>query len=185
LANRAVDSCGEPIPWYTYPSISFLSAKSFADRKVLEWGAGQSTLWWARKASLVIAIESDVEWYQRLRAIVPSNVALKLASSDVVEIAKELRDVRFDVIVVDGLDRFKCAVESLWLTSVDGAIILDNSEGYWGPSGEYPILELFRAAGFSRIDFYGPAPGVIKPHCTSLFFKGSCFLLSGVENVQR
>jgi hypothetical protein len=51
--------------------------------------------------------------------------------------------------------------------------MLDNSEGYWGGDEQksYPIVELFQRAGFMRVDFYGFAPGVIKPHCTSIFFK--------------
>lgn len=185
LLNRAVSRDGKPTPWYTYPAISFLSAKSYAGRRVLEWGAGQSTLWWASRAESVFAVESDLSWYRHLQPLVPSNVTLKFADVDVGDIARDLTVSYFDLVVVDGLDRLKCAMESIRLLSDNGAIILDNSEGYWGRDGEYPILDVFRASDFSRIDFYGHAPGVIKPHCTSIFFKGPCFLFAGTENVQR
>jgi hypothetical protein len=91
----------------------------------------------------------------------------------------------FDIIVIDGLDRLECAARAVPILAEGGAIILDNSEGYWGPEGTYPILDLFRAAKFCRVDFYGYAPGVILPHCTSLFFRDSCFLLVGDENPVR
>src|SRR5262245_4561702 len=53
LARKAVDATGHPLPWYTYPAIQFLSAKDFCGRRVLEFGAGQSTLWWSARAGQV------------------------------------------------------------------------------------------------------------------------------------
>ena len=40
-----------------------------------------------------------------------------------------------------------------------GGIVLDNSEGFWGTEGSYPVIELFEREGFLRVDFYGFAPG--------------------------
>jgi hypothetical protein len=36
---------------------------------------------------------------------------------------------------------------------------LDNSEGFWGAEGSYPIIDLFEQEGFMRVDFCGFAPG--------------------------
>ena len=47
LRCRAADSEGNSIPWYTYPMIDFLKHKEYTGRAVLEFGAGQSTHWWA------------------------------------------------------------------------------------------------------------------------------------------
>jgi hypothetical protein len=107
-------------------------------------------------------------------------VPVDLAGSDVL-----LNGQQFDVLVVDGLDRYQCAIRSLTHLKPGGAVLLDDSNGYWGPrEGQYPILELFRIHGFQRIDFFGYAPGVILPRGTSLFFKEGTFLLSGAENVR-
>jgi hypothetical protein len=35
------------------------------------------------------------------------------------------------------------------------------------------------------VDFYGHAPGVILPHCTSVFFKGSAFVFGNDEAAIR
>lgn len=175
LKNKAVDRYGNPLPWYTYPIIDFLSAKDFSDKKVLEFGAGQSTLWWAKKARSVTAIEGDKWWYLKLTASVPSNVLLHYAGADIRE--------TFDVIIVDGLNRLSCIRRAPALLNMNGAIIFDNSEGAWGGTEKdlYPAIDFLRSQGFSRIDFYGQCPGVILPSCTSLFFKGDCFILSGSE----
>jgi hypothetical protein len=187
LVRKAVDSSGYAIAWYTYPAIDFLSNKTFQGRNVLEWGAGQSTLWWASRAETVLAFEDDPAWYESIRKTMSQNVEIHLIAPNGDGAANYIGDRKFDVVVIDGLNRLNCAEKSVELVTDDGAIILDNSEGYWGARrrGEYPILDLFRAQGFQRIDFYGHAPGVIRPHCTSLFFKSRCFLLEGTDRPRR
>jgi hypothetical protein len=154
-------------------------------KSVLEFGSGQSTLWWAGQVKSVVSVEDNTPWYQSLLEIAPGNVRLILSDTLASNIERELNGAKFDVIIVDGLDRLVCAKKSVSFLNEGGAVILDNSEGYWGVDGEYPIIEFFREKGFSRIDFYGHAPGVILPACTSLFFKETCFLLAGNENPVR
>ena len=184
IAGRAVTRAGQPLPWYTYPAIDFLNGNDFSGCSVLEFGAGQSTLWWAARARSVPSLEEDPNWYEHVRRSVPANaslhlIPLNLAGGDVV-----LGLEHFDIIVIDGLDRYQCAQRSLAHLAPGGAILLDNSDGYWGDVGHYPILDLFRSNDFQRVDFFGFAPGVIRPHCTSLFFRDRTFLLSGTENVR-
>jgi hypothetical protein len=91
-------------------------------------------------------------------------------------------DGPYDVAIVDGgPDRLRGAAKSLSVLTDDGALILDNSEGFWGPeeAGRYPIIELMYKEEFSRVDFYGYPPGCVRPSCTSLFFRAGCFLLKG------
>lgn len=185
LKSRAVDKSGKALPWYTYPAIDFLQQKQLANRSVLEFGSGQSTLWWAGRSKSVVSFESDPDWYEGLLGQVPTNVRLRFTDVKASDVAQELDGSKFDVIVVDGLDRLICAKLSIGFLNEGGAVILDNSEGYWGRDGEYPIIEFFKANDFSRVDFYGYAPGVILPSCTSLFFKNDCFLLAGNESPAR
>jgi hypothetical protein len=66
MTMTACTQSGEPLPWYTYPAIDFLTQRNFGDRDILEFGGGQSTLWWSRHARSVLTIEEDAEWYERL-----------------------------------------------------------------------------------------------------------------------
>src|SRR5947209_1387749 len=50
IAASAKTRSGEAIPWYTYPAIDFLSQRDFAGKRVLEFGGGQSTIWWSQRA---------------------------------------------------------------------------------------------------------------------------------------
>jgi len=182
LGSRPVDKHGRPIPWYTYPMIDLLQAKDFTGRTVLEFGCGYSTLWWSSRAHSVLAFESDEKWYRFITARAPRNAKVVLVPENLEGADQHIAGQSFDVVVIDGLDRFKAAGIAINVVKAAGAIILDNSEGFWGPEGTYPILELFRSKGFQRVDFYGYAPGVILPHCTSVFFQGECFLFRGDEN---
>lgn len=177
LSGKIVDRTGQILPWYTYPAIEFLRHQDFKAKHVLEWGAGYSTLWWAERAQRVMAFDDDPRWVQYLTPLLPPNASIQLVRGDIADLDRWLRG-RYDVIIIDGLDRFRCAVKSLDLLAPDGAIVVDNAEGYWGPQGEYPIIDVFRAAGLARVDFYGHAPGVVLPHCTSVFFRDRCFLLT-------
>ena len=60
--QRPVDRKKNPLPWYTYPAISYLSAKDVSALSVFEFGSGGSTLWWAaraRHASLISLLSAS------------------------------------------------------------------------------------------------------------------------------
>jgi hypothetical protein len=134
-----------------------------------------------------VAFESDTSWFQRVERRAPRNVEITLVDDDLIGLPHWPADSVFDVIVIDGMNRLRCAEASIGLLEKDGAVILDDSDQPWSPSnsGEYEIINLFRRQGYKRIDFYGYAPSVIRRHCTSVFFRERCFLLEGAEPPQR
>src|SRR5688572_30099175 len=81
LKSKAVDKKGTALPWYTYPAIDFLRHKQMTDKTVLEFGSGQSTLWWSQRVRNVVSLEDNESWYQSLRQLVPSNVQLVLGDT--------------------------------------------------------------------------------------------------------
>lgn len=128
-------------------------------------------------AERVVAYEGNEDWLERLRPQITGNVTLHLSGL----IPQKVEGGPFDVIVVDGLDRAACARLAPTLLRPGGAVLFDNSEGFWGEEGTYPVIDFFHSEGFQRVDFYGYAPGVSLPSCTSLFFRSRCFLLEGRE----
>jgi len=77
----------------------------------------------------------------------------------------------FDVVVVDGGDRYLCAESAAQVVASDGLIVVDDSEGFWGEEGTYPIIDLLHGLGFGRVDYYGFRPCGWHLGCTSLFFR--------------
>ena len=183
LVSKALDATGAPIPWYTYPAIELLRNKSFLGRRVLEFGAGQSTLWWSQRAQHVTSFENNAEWYEYVLPQLPQNTRLHLVDDHMSGFEHLVPpNERFDVIVIDGLDRLTAAVKSQHLLAPGGVFLLDNAEGYWGPEGTYPIMDLFRESGYARVDFYGFSPGNSLQHCTSFFFRDRCFLFEAEDH---
>jgi hypothetical protein len=148
-----VNGLGEFQPWLTYPMIEFLNGFDFSNKTVFEYGSGASTLFWATRAKEVISIEFDGEWHQSLLSKIPKNVTLihepdgrKYASS----IQKFSR--QFDVIVIDGAERNRCAIAAINSLKPGGMIILDNAEWYPNTAG------YLASAGLIEIPFSGFSP---------------------------
>ena len=93
----------------------------FSGQSVLEFGVGQSTLWWADRTARVFSVEQDASWFEAaLKAIKSkSNVEVHL-TQDSLEFAATPIGRTFDVIVIDGGDRFLCAQAALKMLQVRG-----------------------------------------------------------------
>jgi hypothetical protein len=176
LKMAAVSRHGDPIPWYTYPTIDFLAGRSYAGKTVLEFGGGQSTLWWASQADSVVTFEANREWHDKIKVGMPPNVDLHYVAresgvSDAAQIVSALSSksrLQYDVVIIDGLTRAQLFDLALKYIAPDGILICDNAEGY----GFY---EGFKDCGLNRVDFYGNAPGILLPHCTSIYFASHSF----------
>lgn len=172
LKMAAVSKYNQPIPWYTYPCIDFIKHIDFSKKNILEFGGGQSTLWWSKKSQEVLTIEGDQNWFFRIKSKMPSNVHLYYApmgsaTENVSEVKKILnfeKFSKFDVVIIDGLYRREMIEIALTHLSSTGIIICDNSESYG-------FFEAMRESPFMKIDFYGYAPGVFLPHCTTIYFR--------------
>jgi hypothetical protein len=153
--------------------------RNFRGRRVLEAGAGQSTLWWASRGAQVVALEGDQKWLDSLQRQVPGNVSLRLVALADVEaclqsVTEAIKDEPpFDVIIIDGLYRSEVLSILADRLAPNGIIICDDSEGY----GFFNVLSRDELL-LQRVDFYGYAPGVIEKHCTSIAFRESAFVFA-------
>ncbi len=86
----------------------------------------------------------------------------------------------FDVILVDGMARALTAWLAIRYIKDDGIIVFDNSDR-WQYNGAYRMLS---AAGFRRIDYYGPGPINRNEWCTSLFVKDLNVFAASVDSPQ-
>lgn len=177
LKQKAVSRSGKPLPWYTYPIIEFLTHRDFSNKIVLEYGAGQSTLWWAERAKQVVSIETDKQWYEHLKSRLPPNVSLHYVDGSQEEhfvstsrvVLKSLGHSKFDIIVIDAEFRERLLSDVFPQLAENGAVLCDDAESY----GFYDVSKTMKV---SRVDFFGFSPGVVLPHCTSLYFDKGCFM---------
>lgn len=68
-----------PVPWLTYPALRELESIVKPHFNVLEYGAGNSSLWWSQRVAQVVSVEHDPHWadYVRTRAR-PNNTIIEV-----------------------------------------------------------------------------------------------------------
>lgn len=184
LREKAVSRRGDPLPWYTYPCIHLLQHTDFKGRRVLEFGGGQSSLWWAANAEAVVTIECDAAWHSELVKMIPGNVQLHHVSAadegrflgGVQAVLAGAGTEAFDVVVIDAEFREVLVPIALAALKPGGALICDDAESYG-------FHEATRHLDIQRVDFFGHSPGVVLPHCTSVYFKDRCFLFATQKRI--
>ena len=132
--RRLLTGWREPAPWISYDARAVLTRHLDGRGRVLEFGAGMSTAWLARRASYVRTVEHDPEWSREVRA------QLTHAGLDHVELhlhterrAYALADIapalgRFDLVLVDGRWRDACVETGLRVLALGGVLYLDNAD---------------------------------------------------------
>lgn len=168
LVGMAVDRNGAPLPWLTYPAIAFLDRLDMSQADMLEFGAGQSTLYFGQRCRSVVTLEDRPAWAAHVRKSAGGNVTVidspRVPQADMVV-------GPFNMILVDGLHRSTASEISVDLLSPDGLAIVDNATDYQG------VTEPFEQDGFMRVDFIGRAPASWRQHSTAIFFKPGCRFL--------
>lgn len=142
-------------------------------------GGGQSSLYWSKRVSHLITIESNAQWFKTLQDQQAPNQDLYLKTTlnghpqeDYSQFALSLNQ-KFDLIIIDGDDvngqntRFLCAKIAAKILNKDaqeGAmIILDNADWHKG------CAKFLRDEGLIEIDFHGFGPINCCTWTTSIF----------------
>lgn len=140
-------------PWLPEGAIKFMGEILDKDSLVLEFGAGSSTIWFARHVKHVLSFENKELWYnlvsKGLKQQGLRNVSLRM---DPLYPGLGIRNEngKFDFILIDGRGRVKCAQTSHGLLKPGSWIGLDNS---W--RGRYlKIHILFQKLGWERKDIF-------------------------------
>lgn len=163
-SGQCIDNDGNPIPWFTYPAIDYLKQLNLADKTLLEWGSGNSTIFFASRVKEALSIEHSESWYNKLVQIARPNQHLVLANetnyiSKVLEINK-----KFDIIIIDGINREKCIEIAPIILNNGGLIIFDNSD-------RHPDLcKIMREKSLLQVDMHGFGPINEYTWTTSFFF---------------
>ena len=168
-SGAPVDADLKPIPWFTYSAIEYLKERLNNRLNILEFGSGNSTLFFAERVKKVISFEHSKDWHKKILKKIPANVELTITSSlSAKDYLKPLvEELRFDVIIVDGLFRNECITVSLEHLSEIGVIILDDSERDEYNEGIAFLIQ----NGFRQLKFSGIAPGIFFRKCTTIFYK--------------
>lgn len=165
-----IDLDENPLPWVTYSFIDFIENRLTKNMIVFEYGSGNSTSYYASKVKEVHTVEHDVTWFDKVKNKMPNNVTInheELEYGGNYSKKSSLSQIEYDVIIVDGRDRVNCMINSMNSLSVNGVLVLDDSEREAYKEGINKILE----NGFRKLDFWGVSPGLYYKKCTSIYYK--------------
>ena len=152
-------------PLLTWPFVDFLESLDLSGQRLLELGAGGSTLWFQHRFAQVRSFETSPEWQQALAPLLGPNAELTLIELAALEAAElEYRGEQFVLVDFAGrrtrfLRRFLARLGS----QRPSAIVLDNSDWYRNGAA------LLTQNGYQELPFYGFKSGQSFISCTSLF----------------
>lgn len=186
----------DQVPWVTYKAMVWLQSHLGQDMVVFEYGAGGSTLFFAKKVKRLISVEHDSHWHGQVAAALArqgiSNCELLLCEpernvhkemppygrSSYTSTAIEYAGMSFEGYV-RSIDRHPPG--SFDLVFVDGrarASCIAHAIGKVRPGGHLMLDNSERPhyadaigllAGCKRTDFFGVGPGALTPWQTSIW----------------
>jgi hypothetical protein len=165
--NRSVNLKGEEIAWLPYSLLNFLDDRLDKKMKVLEFGAGASTRYFARRVNTVVSIEGDRSWYDAVLADKPDNVHLILAETQTAYTNVPDKGFAFDLILVDGEFREECLLKSVGLLSDRGVILLDDTNA----PELGALIDKMTSLGFKHLKFNDFAPIIAYNKESTLFYR--------------
>lgn len=168
------------IPWLTWTAIERVREIIKPNMSVLEWGCGGSTFFWLDSGCIVMSIEHNPDWMQRVQEqvireekrkrcrvlFVPASKTGVVTSKRAPGFFDEYANVghiieSFDLVLVDGRARNECMLRALDFNPT--YIILDNSD-----RTDYTVP--IQLNTWHRQDFTGPGPdGHGVSWCTTIF----------------
>lgn len=161
ILEKAYRRKNPELPWLTPDANLFLSTYLKPSDVGIEFGSGQSTIWFAQRIAKLVSVEHDRDWYERNTRIFEekgiSNVEYHLRErgeeTDVgnklppyVQVVEEIADESLDFALIDGIYRDLCAVAVEKKVKPGGVIIIDNVNHYL-PSGSYSPNSRTQAQG--------------------------------------
>ncbi len=145
LADRARFSLREKVhpdwPWLTTGAVRFLELWLTPNDAVFEWGSGRSTSWLAQRVRSITAVEHDPIWFRVVQDEAArkriSNLDLRFTpnreaddgDSEYVAAINRLKG-EFDLVIVDGMQRDRCAEAGVDRLRSGGLMIVDDVNGY-------------------------------------------------------
>ena len=156
-------------PWLTDSSVDMIEAfihrrhASGLPIRLLEFGAGASTIWFAKQSVDITTFEHDAEWQE---AVVDEIRRSDLPVPDIRRYPRpyychidRLPDAFFDIVLVDGRDRVECTRRAMSKLADGGLFVVDNTErlevaGSPGPYSE--IADLLSEWNRTDCEQFGP-----------------------------
>lgn len=160
-----------------YSITNFLQKRLTKDIRILEWGSGYSTIYIANMVKRVTTIESNLLWYNKLLKLTNKTTNIEMFhvpfGQGYIDIIDNIsKNKKYEMIIVDGFFRVKCAQKAIQYLTDDGILLLDDSnrERY------KDIFIFYKNNGFKELTFSGLKPSNIQLNYTTIFYRSKNIL---------
>lgn len=120
------------VPMISYRARRIIAALLTPESRMVEFGSGNSTPWFAARAGHVLSIEDDPNWYghvqHALDAMNIRNVDHRLRTAGDYADLSDVANSSLDFVLVDGTDRAGCIAAAVPKLKSGGFLYLDNSD---------------------------------------------------------
>lgn len=128
------------LPWISYSAIGVLERCVNKSSRVLEFGSGMSTIWYARHAGEVYSVDDYKPWFDKVSNLIErkriKNISYQFADgADAYSHFMSSDSAGFDLIMIDGSHRSACVAQASKLLKPGGILYLDNSDRDSTPRG--------------------------------------------------
>ena len=130
-------------PWINYVIIQFLHRYLKPNMRVLEFGAGGSSVFFLKREIILFSIEHEESWLIKVREIIPKkylknwtpNLILQSDPNNEIPKVNEyldpiklILDSSIEIALIDGRHRVECIKRVIAKIKPGGCLILDNSD---------------------------------------------------------
>lgn len=127
------EDSGFVMPWYTDRFLRRLINWDVSAWRVLEFGAGYSTIWWASRCAELLTIEHDPDWIEPVNRVLREMCAVECVRASEAGAnfcnAADAWGGEFDCVIVDGPGpRAPCIRYGIGRLRDGGVLIVDNTE---------------------------------------------------------
>ncbi|MCC7426704.1 MAG: class I SAM-dependent methyltransferase [Alphaproteobacteria bacterium] len=149
-AQARFERANPAAPWLVPAAIPVIEAALRPGMRAFEWGAGRSTLWFARQGLVVTAVEGRPAWAAEVRRRLAEadratpGLAARVTLIEVpvlrdhdvpaetvrayAEAVRPFGAEAFDLVLVDGHFRAACLAEALAALRPGGLLVVDNAD---------------------------------------------------------
>jgi hypothetical protein len=169
--NSVPNKNGEAIPMLTISAIDFLESYDFSQYSLIEFGSGQSTIYFSKKFLNVVSFENDKIFFDKLKNKLKNNVIYNfISNNDLLTNNYKININDKTIILVDCSANRNIVIHNIFKNNMPNIIILDNSE-FYPNSCKYIVSN-----GYMEIPFWGLRPTEVYNSCTSVFIKNNFVL---------
>lgn len=120
------------VPMISYRARRVIDGLLTPDTRMVEFGSGHSTPWFAARVGFLLSVEDNPGWFERVQGLIAAagaaNVRHELRDGAAYADLSDIPDASLDFVLVDGTDREGCVRAGVAKLKPGGHLYLDNSD---------------------------------------------------------